>query len=154
MASAISSQSRIFLIMLLVTLSLFWFDALRSQEVAPLPDYVIKDFGKPPAVPEGPLSEELQSAVQMAFIDSITQSTWGRDQTIALDEIAESKDLRIVWLISDLMRFVTEPSFHAALANAASKLLGKKLKNENQWGVVIPAALRFESFRIPKSVAI
>lgn len=136
MASAISSKSRIFLIASLVTLSLFWFDALRAQEAAPLPDYVIKEFGKPPAVPEGPLSKELQSAVKVAFIDSMTQSAWGRDQTIAMGEIAESKDPRIVWIISDLMRFVSEPRFHAALANVASKLLGIKSPNENHWGVV------------------
>ena len=136
MASAISSKSRIFLIASLVTLSLLWFDALRAQEAAPLPDYVIKEFGKPPAVPEGPLSKELQSAVKVAFIDSVTQSAWGRDQTIAMGEIAESKDPRIVWIISDLMRFVSEPRFHAALANVASKLLGIKSPNENHWGVV------------------
>ncbi len=136
MASAISSKSHIFLIASLVTLSLFWFDALRAQEAAPLPDYVIKEFGKPPAVPEGPLSKELQSAVKVALIDSINQSTWGRDQTIALAKIVQSKDPRIVWIISDLMRFVTEPRFHAALANAAAKLLGKRLQNENQWGVI------------------
>ena len=136
MASAISSKSRIFLIASLVTLSLFWFDALRAQEAAPLPAYVIKEFGKPPAVPEGPLSKELQSAVKVAFIDSMTQSAWGRDQTIAMGEIAESKDPRIVWIISDLMRFVSEPRFHAALANVASKLLGIKSPNENHWGVV------------------
>ena len=136
MASAISSKSRIFLIASLVTLSLFWFDALRAQEAAQLPDYVIKEFGKPPAVPEGPLSKELQSAVKVAFIDSMTQSAWGRDQTIAMGEIAESKDPRIVWIISDLMRFVSEPRFHAALANVASKLLGIKSPNENHWGVV------------------
>jgi hypothetical protein len=136
MTLAISSQSRIFLIASLVTLSLFWFDALRAQEATPLPDYVTEQFGKPPAIPKGPLTEELQSALQVAFIDSVTQSTWERDQTIALDEIAKSKDPRIVWIISDLMRFVTQPAFHTALANAASKLLGKKLPNENRWGVV------------------
>ena len=107
MASAIGSQSRIFLIASLVTLSLFWFDALRAQEAAPLPDYVIQKFGKPPAVPQGPLSRELQSAVKAAFGDSSTKSTWGQDQTIALVEIAKSKDPRIAWVISDLMRFVS-----------------------------------------------
>ncbi len=64
MASSISSQSRILLIASLVTLSLFWFDTLQAQEAVPLPDYVIEQYGKPPPIPEGPLSEELQSAVQ------------------------------------------------------------------------------------------
>ena len=82
MASAISSQSRIFLIASLVTLSPLWFDTLQAQEAALLPDYVIEQFGKPPEVPEGPLSEELQSAVQVAFIDSMIQSTWGIDGNV------------------------------------------------------------------------
>ena len=136
MASAMSSQSRIFIIASLVTLSLFWFDALRAQESAPLPDYVIKQFGKPPAVPEGPLTEALQSAVQVAIIDTVVQSTWGRDQTLALNEIAESKDPRIVWVISDLMRFVPESELQVILAFVAFKLLGKTLQNENHWGVI------------------
>jgi hypothetical protein len=136
MASAMSSQSRILFVASLITLTLFWFDALRAQEAAPLPDYVIEQFGNPPAVPEGPLSEELQSAVQVAFIDSIAQSSWGGDQTIALGEIAESKDPRIAWIISDLMRFISERGLHTELANAASKLLGIESPNENHWGVV------------------
>jgi hypothetical protein len=136
MASAISSKSHIVIIASLVTFSLFCFDALRAQETAPLPDYVIKEFGKPPAVPQGPLSRELQSAVKVAFIDSMTQSTWGRDQTIAIGEIAESKDPRIVWIISDLMRFVSEPAFHTALANVASRLLGIEPPTAAHWGVI------------------
>ena len=136
MASATGSQSRIFLIASLVTLSLFWFDALRAQEAAPLPDYVIQKFGKPPAVPQGPLSGELQSAVKAAFGDSSTKSTWGQDQTIALVKIAKSKDPRIAWVISDLMRFVSGRQLNTELTNAASKLLGIEPPNENSWGVV------------------
>ena len=62
MTSAHNFQSRIFLLVTLVTLSLFSFEALHAQETAPLPDYVIEEFGNPPAVPEGPLSAALQSA--------------------------------------------------------------------------------------------
>jgi len=136
MASATSFQSRFFLIASLVTLSLFWFDDLRAKETAPLPDYVIEQFGKPPAVPSGPLSKELQSAVQKAFVDSLKHSSWGRDQTIALDEITGSKDPRLVWIISDMMRFASERALHTTLANAAAKLLGIKLQKDNHWGVV------------------
>ncbi len=136
MASAIGSKSRFFLIAPLVALSLFWFDTLRAQEAAPLPDYVIKKFGKPPAIPEGPLSKELQSSVKVAFIDSMKHSTWGRDQTIALAEIAESKDPRIVWIISDMLRFINQRSVQAVLANAAAKLLGVEPPLRNHWGFV------------------
>ena len=136
MASAISSRSRIVFIGLLVTLSLFWSDALRAQDAAPLPDYVIQKFGNPPPVPDGPLSEELQSAVQVAFVESMSQSGWGRDQTEALLEISKSKDPRLVWMISDLMRFAARPELNAILAIAASGLLGKDLRTQNAWGGV------------------
>jgi hypothetical protein len=136
MASAINSQPRIFLIALLATFFLFWVDALRAQEAKPLPDYVIQQFGKPPAVPEGPLPEAVQAAVQVAFVDSLIQNAWGPDQAIALDEIAASKDPRIAWIIADLMRFISDRGLHTELANAASKLLGIELPNENHWGVV------------------
>ncbi|MDE0941523.1 MAG: DUF3179 domain-containing (seleno)protein [Alphaproteobacteria bacterium] len=115
---------------------MFWFETLQALEAVPLPDYVIAQYGKPPAIPEGPLSEALQSAVQVAFVDSMIRSTWGRDQTLALAEIAESKDPRIAWIISDLMRFTAGRELNAILTNAASDMLGKKFQNENSWGIV------------------
>lgn len=136
MASANSFQSRIFLLAFLVTLSLLWFDAARAEGAAPLPDYVIKKFGKPPAIPKGPLSKELQSSVQVAFVDSAKQSTWGGDQAKALGEIAASKDPRIVWIISDFMRFVADAELSATLAGTASELLGIGPPSENYWGYV------------------
>lgn len=136
MASAIGTRSHVSLIASLITLSLSWVGTLWAQEAAPLPDYVIKEFGKPPAVPTGPLSTELQSAVNVAFINRMAKPIWSKDQTKALGEIAESKDPRLVWIISDLMRFTSGGQLNVLLAQSASKLLGKKLPNENAWGVV------------------
>lgn len=136
MVSATGSHSRIWLITLLAAVSLIWCSALRAQETAPLPDYVIKQFGKPPAIPQGPLSKPLQSAVQTAFVDSIVRSSWGPDQTQALNIISESHDPRIVWIISDLMRFVSNRELTAELAHAASKLLLKQLPDINRWGAI------------------
>lgn len=136
MLTKVNVQSRIFFIVSLITLSLFWSNALRAESTTPLPDYVIKEFGKPPSIPKGPLSDAVRSAVQMAFIDSMTQSTWGEDQTLALASVAESKDPRLAWIISDLMRFAASRELNALLASAASDLLGKDLQTENAWGVV------------------
>lgn len=136
MALAINLQSRIILIASLVLASLFCSGSLQAQESKPIPEYVIDEFGTPPAVPAGPLSKELQTAIQVAFIDSIKQSTWGSDQRKALNEIASSKDPRVVWIISDFMRFVSDPISHVVLAEAASKLLGKTFQGGNHWGVV------------------
>lgn len=117
-------------------MALVWSMALRAEEAAALPDYVIAQFGEPPAVPDGPFPEALQSAVRVAFVDSMTQGSWGRDQTIALAEIAESKDPRVVWIISDLMRFLSGQDLTALLTDVASKLLEKELPAQNPWGVV------------------
>lgn len=136
MASAINTPSRHFLVLLLATLSFFFADLLKAQEATPLPDYVIEKYGSPPAVPAGPLSDELKSAVKTVFVDSVEQTTWGRDQTQALSEIVEAKDPRLVWLISDIMRFVSGQALNAILTDAASELLGKGIRHRNSWGMV------------------
>ncbi len=129
-------QFGIFLSIVVAAQALCGFEAVRAQEAKQLPDYVINKFGKPPMVPRGALSKELQAAVKAAFIDSSTQATWGRDQTAALVEIGKAKDPRIVWLISDLMRFVSGPELSAVLTNTAAKLLGIKSPSQNPWGVI------------------
>jgi hypothetical protein len=58
---------------------------LSAQGAAELPDYVIEEFGQPPAVPDGPLSGGLQRAAQVVFVDTIEQGAWTADQQIALE---------------------------------------------------------------------
>jgi len=80
-----------------------------TATVSELPDYVIDAFGEPPAVPTDPLSDEIKDALDSAFIDSVTDSTWGRDQEIAMDTINNSGDPRLAWIVSDMMRFMSQP---------------------------------------------
>ena len=61
---------------------------------------------------------------------------WGRDQSVALGEIVDAKDPRLVWIISDLMRFASGQGLNAELAGAAAKLLGKDLGAQDHWGGV------------------
>ena len=99
-----------------------------------LPDYVVAEFGSPPLVPDGRLSKDLRRAVEVAFVDSMRQSSWGQDQAIALEEIAASGDPRLVWVIADLMRFAPGPALNAQLADAAGRLLNKQISAQNPWG--------------------
>ena len=119
-----------------VFLSLLWIDVLAAQNNETLPDYVIEKFGEPPTIPDGPLSEDLQFAIKTAFIDSVNQKTWSRDQSIALQEIIDSGDPRLAWIVADMMRFVTGPQLNQSLAGAAAKLLGIEEPTFNQWGTV------------------
>lgn len=136
MASAFSFPSRVFLFASLLALSFFWIDSLRAQEASPLPDYVIEEFGEPPAIPEGPLPASLKAAVEVAFIEAMDRGTWGNDQIVALEEISQSGDPRLAWIVSDLMRFVSGRELNAALAITASRLLGKDLQDAYHWGAI------------------
>ncbi|MEL6643196.1 MAG: DUF3179 domain-containing (seleno)protein [Pseudomonadota bacterium] len=107
-----------------------------AQAQTALPDYVTQQFGTPPAIPDGPLSESLKIAIDMAFVDSATQGQWGRDQSTALDEIVQSGDPRIAWIIADLMRFTSGPQLNSVLAAAAAVLLEIEPPRQNQWGVI------------------
>ncbi|NRB01085.1 MAG: hypothetical protein HRU32_14960, partial [Rhodobacteraceae bacterium] len=109
---------------------------LDAQTNGSSPDYVIDQFGEGPTVPDGPLSDALSAAVQTAFVDSVTNSTWGREQQNALRAVADSGDPRLAWIISDLMRFVSNRQFSLELAGAASELLERDLQVENPWGAV------------------
>ena len=120
----------------LLALSLFWSDGALAQTTSALPDYVIAQFGEPPPVPEGPLPASLRAAIQLAFVDSITQSRWLDDQHAALAEIAASNDPRIAWLVSDMMRFVSGGALTVALADAAADLLKIEPPARNHWGVI------------------
>ncbi|MEM7208769.1 MAG: DUF3179 domain-containing (seleno)protein [Pseudomonadota bacterium] len=119
----------------LVLLGVFGSSPALAQELS-VTDYAIEQFGKPPPVPSGPLPKDLQTAVRITFIESVEHSTWGRDQTIALGDIAESSDPRVVWLIADMMRFTWQPELHASLATAAGQLLQIEFETIEHWGEI------------------
>ena len=130
------SFPRFFAAALFALASALWISAASAQDSAPLPDYVIEQFGEPPAIPTGQLSDIQQATIKTAFIDSVAQSTWENDQTLAIIEISESQDPRLVWIISDLMRFATGGELTAIMVSGASKLLGKEMAGPNPWGTI------------------
>lgn len=136
MISRSRNPSLVWVLAPLFALSLFWSGGGSAQTTEALPDHVIKEFGAPPSVPEGPLLAPLRAAMQVAFVDSFTQSRWGDVQTAALEEIAASNDPRIAWLISDMMRFASSPSLSAVLADAAADLLEIAPPVQNHWEVI------------------
>lgn len=101
-----------------------------------LADYVVAEYGQPPASPEGALTPEITDALRVAFIDSVTNGQWGRDQDVALAAVAASGDPRLGWIISDLLRFVPDARLSNTLTTATSELFGKDLGTQNAWGVV------------------
>ena len=61
--------------------------------------------------------------MRVVFVDSLARSEWTGTQSAALDEIARSKDPRLAWIITDMMRFTWRKEFYEAQARAALRLL-------------------------------
>ena len=136
MVPAPSGFRRVLGAALFLALSLTTSQKLVAQEARALSDYVIEQYGQPPETPSGRLSAEIQAAARVAFVDSIANGLWGAEQDVALAEIAEAKDPRLAWLISDLLRFAGSRQLTETLAVGATELLGVQISGENSWGIL------------------
>ncbi len=144
MTRAYHAAPRLFVLFLIPMLALFSTGPGWAEGGSKLPDYVIEEFGTPPTIPEGALPDALKAAVDVAFVDAMEQSNWGDDQTAALEVIAQSGDPRLVWIVSDLMRFASSPRLNMLLSEAASTLLGIEPSPDNHWGVVTDHLIAWE----------
>ncbi len=133
-----NSKATNMLAALAIMMAMVWANGASAQYATPvaMPEYIVERFGLPPAIPNTPLTEEMEDAVHVAFIESMVTSTWGPDQTIALDFVSESKDPRLAWIIADLMRFITDRDLHVALGEAAADVLGVALAEPDHWGEI------------------
>ncbi|MEP3199705.1 MAG: DUF3179 domain-containing (seleno)protein [Lentilitoribacter sp.] len=132
---AISSKPHLYVFHAMLAVCALLINTAHAEERKALPDYVIEKFGEPPAIPDGELSDEVKAAVKVAFIDAMEKSSWDRDQSVALITISQSKDPRLVWILSDLMRFSSGQRLNIELSAASTNLLGKEIPLQNQWGV-------------------
>lgn len=99
-----------------------------------LPQYVVDQFGIPPATPSGALSESLAIVVDMAFGENLEAGRWEPEQSDALRAMGVSGDPRLAWLLSDLMRIAGSSELNSLLSTAVSQLLGINFEDGNFWG--------------------
>jgi len=64
MVMSTNSQLQKVLLGTFVTLAMLWSGMLHAQEDAAPSDYAMEQFGSPPTIPEGPLSEELHASIK------------------------------------------------------------------------------------------
>ncbi len=107
-------------------------DSAKSHPT--LSDRVIARFGTPPLVPEGALKDDVKLAVDVVYVEGVPDGKWGAEQQDALDDITDSGDVRLGWLISDLMRVAGSTGLMSDLARASEKLLDISLDRSNIWG--------------------
>lgn len=121
------------LIAIIGTLSLIASNDAHADDHS-LPQYVIDQYGKPPATPTGPLSESMAIMVETAFGENLKAGRWEPEQNDALRAIGVSGDPRLAWLLSDLMRIAGASELNSLLSTAASQLLGTSFEDGNLWG--------------------
>jgi len=109
-------------------------DNSATTEVAraSLPRGETIDYGTAPAVNNKPLSKKVRAALTTAFGDLDTVG-WDQEHSKALKVIKESGDARLVWIITDMMRFVGDPDIRRDLTDTANTLLGTNLRGIDAW---------------------
>ena len=126
---------------------------LWAQGRATLPDYVIAEFGAHPTIPDGPLSVTVIDALDDILVFSVDQSGWNPENTTALDAIAQTRDPRLVWILTDMQRFAWRPEFRAALTRVAATILDSSFDSGRQREEIIDKMIAWDMPAYPGYLA-
>ncbi len=95
-----------------------------QAQTADLPDYVIAEFGTPPAIPSGALDADVLAAVNRLVRISLDQNSWNPSDRGDFVTLMASGDPRVVWILTDMLRFTWRPELGAQMIDASTTLLG------------------------------
>ena len=129
-----------------------------------IPKGTVVDFGEAPDVPEGPLSEEAAAAVEVLYGKPLR----GRLDEVQLDAIvtiANDRDIRLAWLLSDHMRVnlnlaqkdgMRQGEFidtQRLLEKATAALTGQKFRNLDSWKPLVNLLIAWDIPEPPNYLA-
>lgn len=103
--------------------------------VPDLPRGEPRDFGPAPQVTNVELSARVADALRILFDDGIDGLTLP-DEVDAIESLGSSGDVRLGWILSDMLRVASQPADAQRLSNAASELLGTEFDGLRAWGEV------------------
>ena len=106
--------------------------AVTALARAALPRGSVRDFGPAPATPRGALNPKIITALDTVFIEGISKG-WTDKQTQALQVINNSKDPRLAWIATDLLRFAQGGQVSRELHQTLKQLLNLKGNNVDIW---------------------
>ena len=111
-------------------------DTAPAQETQP--QRVTEDrFGPAPKAPTGAFSEELEAAVEVVFSGGLKSGRWGKDQYLGLKTIVDSKDIRVAWPLTDLMRMPIGEELTQLVFAAVSDLTKVTPSPRDPWGSIV-----------------
>jgi hypothetical protein len=115
-------------------------DPTGSPTSPELPDALageVLEFGQAPAVPSGELTPELIASLDIIFGDKLADGLFLDDELTALSTLQNSGDPRVVWPISDIMRFIRAPESANLLRAVAEELMGISFSPVSAWGEIV-----------------
>lgn len=112
-------------------------NTLLAQARAPLSEHVINEFGVPPSIPEGALSETVTKALEEVLAIGFNQADWNPTNTTSLDIVGQTYDPRMVWVLTDMLRFAWRPEFRAALTRTVSTILDRSFDSVRKRAEII-----------------
>lgn len=99
---------------------------------AALPKGTPRNFGPAPAITDKAITQELSEAMDVVFIEGL-KSGWGVEQIQAVDTIAASGDPRLAWIVTDMLRFLPEPTTRSHFRLTLNRLLETELESFDTW---------------------
>ena len=97
----LKSRTSYFLILKILLVALLAPSA-HAQNQPKLSDYVIQEFGAPPAIPNGALASNIEQALDKLVAHNLDQTTWQSNNSDSIDVLVKAKDPRVAWIIVDL----------------------------------------------------
>ncbi len=103
----------------------------------------VVDYGVSPPIPSGALSPELRAAVEALAGDDFDGSIRA-EEIEALEVIAESVDVRLAWVISDVLRLAGDVGIVIRLNGVAEQLLDRDFPDTTSWAEINNHLLAWE----------
>jgi hypothetical protein len=91
------------------------------------------DYGEPPTILEGPLSDQVEVAIDQIFGPTLDDRIFDVDERAALDVLGNSGDVRVAWLLSDLLRFVVGEDTRPRVISNALEVTQLSLQPQDDW---------------------
>ena len=119
-------------------------NVLWAQEQAPLPGHVIEEFGPRPSIPGGPLPATVYKALGEVLSIAVDQAAWNPADTASFDVLSKTRDPRLVWILTDMLRFTWRPEFQLALISVAENILGANFEGPRQRSRIINTMIAWD----------
>ncbi len=104
-----------------------------------------RDFGDPPPTPEGDLGPDVIAGLDLFFGPTLVDGVLLQDELEALQQVEASKDPRVAWIMSDLLRITNPGELRDRVVTAAARLTGRAIDQSNPWGDLVDYLIAWDT---------